>query len=109
MNIFIACIFSGLIPRLLFEASTIAIANAIVYVAKKYIFEDKEFDTIVDLFASLLSNSLTYPLSLVSSISSISGSALVAAKPPRMPSYESWVDVFKHLYEQVTYLFKFYT
>ena len=51
----------------------------------------------------LIANSITYPLSVVSTVSSISGAALVAAKPPKMALYASWIDVFKHLYENVSF------
>lgn len=95
----IAGFFSGLIPRLLFEASTIALTNGIAFLIKSYIFEDKDIDALIDLFSSLLASSVTYPLSVVSTVSSISGSALIAGRPPRMALYASWIDVFKHLYE----------
>lgn len=45
--------FSGLIPKLLFEASAIAISNGIIYLFKTYILEEKEFDMFIDLFASV--------------------------------------------------------
>lgn len=95
----IAGFFSGLIPRLLFEASTIAIANTIAYLIKTYVFEEKDIDGLIDLVASLLANSVTYPLSVVSTVCSISGSQLVAGQPPKMLVYASWIDAFKHLYE----------
>lgn len=91
--------FDGLIPRLLFEASAIAISNGLIYLFKTYILEEKEFDMFIDLMASLLTNSITYPLSVVTSVSCISGSTLLAGRPPKMPLYKSWVEVFKHLYE----------
>lgn len=46
-------IFSGLIPRLLFEASSIALANGIAYVIKTYIFDEKEINIMTDLFSSV--------------------------------------------------------
>mgnify|MGYP001810657105 CR=1 FL=1 len=46
-------ISSGLIPRLLFEASTIAIANTVAYLIKTYVFEEKEIDALIDLVASV--------------------------------------------------------
>lgn len=95
----IAGFFSGLIPRLLFEASTIAIANTIAYLIKTYVFEEKEIDALIDLVASLLANSVTYPLSVVSTVCSISGSNIAAGKPPRMVMYTSWIEAFKHLYD----------
>ncbi|RNA18405.1 mitochondrial carrier -like protein [Brachionus plicatilis] len=91
--------FSGLIPRILFEASTIALTSSLAYLIKNYVYEDKEIDALIDLFSSLIANSVTYPLSLVSSISCISGSSIMAARPPRMALYASWIDVFKHLYD----------
>lgn len=45
--------FSGLVPRLLFEASTIAIANTIAYFMKSYLVEDKAIDAAIDLLASV--------------------------------------------------------
>jgi len=91
--------FSGLVPRILFEASTIGLTNALAYLIKNYVFDDKDFDGIIDLFSSLVASSVTYPLSLVSTVSTISGSALVAGRPPRMAVYASWIDVFRNLYE----------
>ena len=46
---------------------------------------------------------ITYPLSIVSTISCVSGSSLAAANPPNMPVYTSWLGVFKHLSETVRY------
>lgn len=89
--------FSGVIPRILFEASTIVITNAFVYIIKTYIFNDKDVDALNEAISSLLASSITYPLSLVSTVSSISGSSIMAARPPRMPAYSTWIDVFKHL------------
>lgn len=59
---------SGLIPRILFEASSIALTSVIVYFAKNYIADMKEIDGFVDLVASILSNTITYPLSVISTV-----------------------------------------
>jgi hypothetical protein len=32
----------------------------------------------------------------------VSGSALLAAKPPRMKKYPSWIEILKDLHENVT-------
>jgi hypothetical protein len=111
---------------LLFEASSIALASGIAFVIKTYIFDEKEINIMTDLFSSvifnknqkinlnllnnlfflkLIANSITYPLSVVSTVSGISGSQLVAAKPPKMALYTSWIEVFKHLQENVFFLF----
>jgi hypothetical protein len=50
-----------------------------------------------------LTSYLTYPLSVISSVSSVSGSALIAAQPPRMKKYSSWIEIFKDLYENVNF------
>jgi len=95
----LAGFFSGLIPRLLFEISSISITSLIIYFCKNYIVDMKEIDGFIDLIASIVSNSITYPLSVVSTVSCVSGSSLIAGRPPRMMIYPSWLDVFKHLYE----------
>ena len=46
--------FSGLVPRLIFETSTIALTNLIAYLIKTYLFDDKEVEIFVDLFASVI-------------------------------------------------------
>lgn len=44
---------------------------------------------------------MTYPLAVVSTISSVSGSALIATQPPRMKKHSSWIEIFKDLHENV--------
>ena len=59
---------SGLIPRLLFEASSIALTSVIVYFVKNYVADMKEIDGFIDLVASIISNTITYPLSVISTV-----------------------------------------
>lgn len=93
--------FSGLIPRLLFQMSTIALTSGLAYVMKNYVFEDESAQTnkFIEIGSTLFANSITYPLSVVTTVSCVSGSSLVAGRPPKMPIYNSWIGVFKHLYE----------
>lgn len=91
--------FNGLIPRLLFETSTIVLTGAITYFVSFYIIDSKEYDGIINLISSIFASSVTYPISLVSTVSTISGSQLIAGQPPRMPKYKSWIDIFKYHYE----------
>lgn len=97
--------FNGLIPRLLFEASSIAIASSLAYALKTYVFEEvpneptNQANKMIDMVSALAANSITYPLTVVTTVSCVTGSSLAAGKPPKMPSYNSWVGVFKHLYE----------
>jgi carrier protein len=94
--------FDGLMPRLLFEISSIAIASGLAYAMRAYVLDDSEQmqnHKLVDMTSSLIANSITYPLAVVTTVSCISGSMLVAGQPPKMPQYNSWCGVFKHLYE----------
>lgn len=87
--------FNGLAPRLIFEASTIALTSAISYFVSIYIIDSKEYDGVINLISSLFASSVTYPLSLVSVVSGVSGCQLIAGQPPRMPVYKSWIEIFK--------------
>merc|ERR1719468_592550 len=73
--------FDGLVPRLLFETSTIAMTGAITYFVSYYIIDSKEYDGIINLISSLFASSVTYPMSLVTTVSAISGSQLIAGQP----------------------------
>lgn len=95
----VAGFFSGLVPRLLFEASTVVLTSALTHLIKVYVTDNKETVGIINLFASIFSSSVTYPLSLVSTVSSVSGCQLIAGQPPRIQYYKSWIDVFKQHYE----------
>ncbi len=96
----------------------------ISYVVKRYVLDEKELEVFIDLVSSvrqfykqilnllvisiycfifkLVSSSITYPLSLVSTVSCVAGSGIVAGQPPRMRIYNSWIDIFQHLYETVS-------
>lgn len=93
--------FNGLIPRMLFEVSSIAIASSLAYVIKSYVLDEAEIqnEQLVNIGSALFATSITYPLSVVTTVSCVSGSSLAAAVPPKMPMYNSWIGVFKHLYE----------
>jgi len=93
--------FNGLIPRLLFEVSTIAIASGVAYALRTYVIEDEQMQNhkVVDMGSALFASSITYPLAVVTTVSCVSGCSLVAGRPPKMPTYNSWLGIFKHLME----------
>lgn len=93
--------FNGLIPRLLFEVSTIAIASGVAYSLRTYFIEDEQMQNhkVVEMGSGLFASSITYPLAVITTVSCISGSTLVAGQPPKMPIYNSWLGIFKHLME----------
>jgi hypothetical protein len=92
---------SGFIPRLLFQISTIILANTIAYQLRQFSKNEEKIVKYTDTLSSVLAFVITSPLSVVTTISSISGSELVAATPPNMPRYRSWISVLNHLYENV--------
>jgi hypothetical protein len=49
-----------------------------------------------------VSSSITYPLSVVSTVSTVSGSGLLAGSYPKMVYHASWIEAFKNLYENVS-------
>jgi len=98
----VAGFFSGLIPRLIFEATTIAVINGLAYSLRTFLLDEEEFEKYIDTFATFMAHAVTYPLSVVTTVSCISGSGLKAALPPNMPNYSSWLNVFQHLYETVS-------
>jgi len=91
--------FGGLVPRLCFEVSAIIITNTCTYLFRIYVSRDKEITFISELASAMLASSIAYPLSVVSTVSAISGSDLVAARPPKMPLYSNWIEILKDLYE----------
>ena len=84
-----------------------SVASGFAYALKTYVLNDekmKENEKFIDMGAGLFANSLTYPLTVVATVSCVAGADLVAGKPPKMPMYNSWVGIFKHLYESVSEL-----
>jgi len=94
--------YSGLIPRLILEVTAICVINGVAYTARAYFFDEDRFGKYIDKFAVAAAYLITYPLSVVSSVSCISGSGLNAALPPLMPNYSSWLGVLQHLYQTVS-------
>ena len=55
MNNKINIIFlSGLIPRLLFEASTVTCVNGIAYLLRTYVFNEDDMGRLIDFFSSVI-------------------------------------------------------
>ncbi|XP_052832477.1 mitochondrial carrier homolog 2 [Octopus bimaculoides] len=89
--------FGGLVPRLLGDSINLASTSILTYILNKYIIQDKKVSVYTAAFVGLLVNQLTYPFGLVSVVMMVNGSGLIAAMPPNMPFYRSWVDCWNHL------------
>jgi len=93
--------FSGLIPRLAGEVISVCLVNVLVHVVDKYILTEsnKALSPYNSAACTMVITQLTYPFQLVSTIMSVNGSHLEAAR--RMPAYSSWLDCFCTLSREV--------
>lgn len=89
--------FKGIIPRLMGETVNLVVTGVSTYMLNKYVIQDKKASIYTAAFVGLVVNQLAYPFSLVSTIMMISGSGLIAALPPNMPEYSSWIACWSNL------------
>ncbi|ALC44077.1 Mtch [Drosophila busckii] len=89
--------FAGLIPKLLCDVACLVLSSSTVYMLNKYVIKDKVGRQYNAGFTQFAFTSLLYPLQVVSTCSAISGSRLMAARPPIMPHYGSWVGCWNDL------------
>jgi len=87
--------WSGMMPRALGEALTVALGAGFAYVIKMY--ADKNLKSYANHIASYMASSLCYPFTVVSHCSIVSRSGLTAGYPPIMPFYGNWVDIWRTL------------
>lgn len=89
--------FSGFFPRLMYDLSCLVLTSTTVYLINKHYIKDKETRGYVQQFIQIIGTSIFYPLQVVSTCMVVSGSGLVIARPPNMPSYSNWYDCWRHL------------
>ncbi|CAE1235975.1 MTCH [Acanthosepion pharaonis] len=89
--------FGGLVPRLLGDSINLVATGVLTYILNKYVIQDKKATIYTAAFVGLVVNQLAYPFTLVSTIMMVSGSGLVAALPPNMPEYTSWIKCWNKL------------
>ncbi|CAD6240223.1 GSCOCG00002564001-RA-CDS [Cotesia congregata] len=89
--------YSGLVPRLIANVSTIALVSYSTYLINKYLVHDRESMSYVSALMTLLSTTVTYPFLVVYNCMAVTNSGLAAGEPPHMPIYSSWVDCWRHL------------
>ncbi|KAH8371072.1 hypothetical protein KR093_006088 [Drosophila rubida] len=89
--------FAGLIPKLLCDVACLVLSSSTVFVLNKYLIKDKVARRYNAGFTEFAFSSLLYPLQVVSTCSAVSGSRLMAGRPPIMPKYANWVDCWNDL------------
>lgn len=89
--------FVGLIPRWLLEVSTILITNAIVHVLRTQISLQRDVLPAYQYVAAMIAQSVTYPFSVVTTVSAINRSGLAGARVSVTPVYSNWQDAYKYL------------
>ncbi|CAF1036522.1 unnamed protein product, partial [Didymodactylos carnosus] len=91
--------FVGLIPRWLLEVSTIVISNFLIHLLKTQIPAQQEMAPLFEYLAAFVAQSITYPLSVVTTVSTVNRSGLIASLPPIAPvgGFANWQDTYKYL------------
>ncbi|XP_067002548.1 mitochondrial carrier homolog 2 [Anabrus simplex] len=89
--------FSGVIPRILGDITSLAISTTLTFAINHYLVDDRDIRTYVSASMNFVASAVTYPFQLVSTCMAVTNSGLVAGKPPHMPIYSSWTDCWSHL------------
>lgn len=89
--------FCGLVPRILGDVASLALSTTLAFVINRYLIDDRDVRTYVSASMNFVASAVTYPFQLVSTCMAVSGSGLLAGKPPHMPVYTSWTDCWSHL------------
>ncbi|XP_022226701.1 mitochondrial carrier homolog 2 [Drosophila obscura] len=89
--------FAGLVPKLLADVACLVLSSSTIYIINKYCIKDKLARQYNGAMMQFGFSSLLYPLLVVSTCSSVSGSRLMAGQPPIMPAYANWVDCWNDL------------
>ncbi|CAD7081906.1 unnamed protein product [Hermetia illucens] len=89
--------FAGVMPKIFCDIACLTLTSSTVYMANKYLIRDKESRQYFASFTQFLFSCILYPLQVVSTCMTVSGSNLSAGKPPFMPVYEGWVDCWNDL------------
>jgi len=89
--------FAGLVPKLLCDVACLVLTSSTVFILNKYVIKDKigrQYNAGLTQFAF---SSILYPLQVVSTCMTVTGSRLMAGKPPVMPEYNNWIDCWNDL------------
>ncbi|CAF1010953.1 unnamed protein product [Adineta steineri] len=89
--------FVGLIPRWLLEIATIVISNVLIHMLKTQLPSQTEMVPMYEYMAAFVAQTVTYPLSVVTTVTAINRSGLRAGMVPITPIYANWQDAYNKL------------
>lgn len=89
--------FVGLIPRWLLEVSVTIITNVLIHFLKTQFPAQNEVASLYDFIATFIAQTVTYPLSVVTTVTAINQSGLQAGRLPFTPLYANWQDAYSYL------------
>ncbi|KAM7355641.1 mitochondrial carrier homolog 1 [Cochliomyia hominivorax] len=89
--------FSGLVPKILCDVACLVLTSSTVFLLNKYVIKDKVGRQYSAGFTQFAFASILYPLNVVSTCMTVTGSRLMAGQPPIMPIYKNWVSCFNDL------------
>jgi len=87
--------FVGLIPRWLLEVSTIVISNFLIHLLKTQIQTQQEMAPLFEYLAAFVAQSITYPLSVVTTVTAVNRSGLRAGQ--LTPVFANWQEAYRYL------------
>ncbi|CAF1074315.1 unnamed protein product [Rotaria sp. Silwood1] len=89
--------FVGLIPRWLLEISTVIITNILIHLLKTQLPPQNEMVSLYEYIATFIAQTVTYPLSVITTVTAINRSGLRAGMLPITPVYANWQDAYNYL------------
>ncbi|TMW47813.1 hypothetical protein DOY81_007113 [Sarcophaga bullata] len=89
--------FSGLVPKILCDVACLVLTSSTVFLLNKYVIKDKVGRQYSAAFTQFAFASILYPLNVVSTCMTVTGSRLKAGQPPIMPLYKNWISCFNDL------------
>ncbi|CAF2429929.1 unnamed protein product [Rotaria sp. Silwood2] len=89
--------FVGLIPRWLLEISAVIITNVLIHLLKTQLPSQNEMISLYEYFATFIAQTVTYPLNVVTTVTTINRSGLRAGMLPITPIYANWHDAYNYL------------
>jgi len=87
--------FVGLIPRWLLEVFTIVISNFLIHLLKTRIQTQQEMAPLFEYLAAFVAQSITYPLSVVTTVATVNRSGLRAGQ--LTPVFANWQEAYRYL------------
>lgn len=89
--------FSGIVPKMLCDVACLVLTSSTVYMVSKYLVKDKLSRTYCAGATQYIFAGILYPLQVVSTCMVVTGSRLMAGRPPVMPHYDGWTNCWNDL------------